>query len=76
MLTLNVFSMTFSGKSHSGLQHTIPALFIKISTPPNSSFRFFAASNTFSRFDMSTTYPLHAIPSAWSSSTVLLTAKI
>lgn len=76
MLTLYVFSITFSGKSHNGLQQTIPALFIKISTPPNSSFRFLAASKTFSRFEISTTYPLHEIPSAWSSSTVLFIARI
>lgn len=71
-----MFSITFSGKSHSGLQHTMPALLIKMSTPPNSSFRFLAASKTFSRFDMSTTYPLHEMPSAWSSSIVLFMAVI
>lgn len=66
--------MTFSGKSQSGLQQTIPALLINMSTLPNSSFNFLAASNTFSRFDISTTYPLHGIPSDSSSSIVLLIA--
>lgn len=75
MLTLYVFSMTFSGKSHNGLQQTIPALFIKMSTAPTSVFNVFAASKTFSRFDISTTYPLHEIPSASNSSTVRVIAK-
>lgn len=75
MLTLYVFSMTFSGKSQSGLQQTIPALLINISTAPTSVFNIFAASKTFLRFDMSTTYPLHEIPSARRSSTVRITAN-
>lgn len=69
-----MFSIAFSGSSHNGLHATIPALFMRISTLPISSFTRRAVSLTWSLFEMSTTYDLHSRLCRASKSTVVFMA--